>query len=173
MVLYSDNYEDEGTYDVAIKVFLEKYPTIEKSTTFKVAIGPCFVSSFTPVEASISVDYILASGPLDVGDYDFVQDFACGYQVTKTISVAGGMPSFITHNYDDQNFSIETDNLSQSSPIEITVTGSITVSPTQTTSPITTNVLVTFNLINPCETTEFDSLVINNMFAVVKGDHQT
>jgi hypothetical protein len=153
LTLESLDFGDAAEYDLILVLELEEYPEVSRDIDFKVTVEDCPVTSFTPaVVTPILEEYIIGSGQQVIGTYDFTQDFDCGYPFDSLI-IDPALPPYITHNVENQQFLIDTDNLDDADSIAFGITAGLDL-PNQPQVPDQT-IDVQLDVTDPCLTTEF------------------
>ena len=119
--LQSNNESDVDHYQIALRIYLTEYPEVEKTSLFTISILICDMSVVVS-----SMTYRIGNPTLTGGNYDYFVSHACdGFE--QKIDIVG-LPSFVTHNEDDQNFTIHyTEDVSLSSVYTVTISSVILI----------------------------------------------
>lgn len=100
-----------GVYTVTVRSEIQVPDDFTKSSyttrfveyTLDISVLPCQVLSFTASPAVTDVYYTVGQATAQSGNYGFVQDPACGYAETLTVT---GVPAYATHNQGTKDFTV-------------------------------------------------------------------
>ena len=135
-----------------------------------VIVDPCQVATLIGSITGAPISYSLATPATTGAQYTFLEDLACGYDQSITVT---GLPAFASHDQTLRQFSVETSDPSDKQTYTVVVESIIDVPVTyerQDFNQVTA--LVTFDIIvqSECDSTELDDFVVFDITVSVDDD---
>ena len=122
IILQSSDEADIGQHEVELLIQLQDYPDIAKTVFFQVTVNPCIITDYSLDIVQTEFVYTVNDAALTTDAYSFTQTNACGYAETLIID---NPASFITHNEETSDFTIETSERSDAEIYKVMVSSSI------------------------------------------------
>ena len=166
---------DIGEYYIQVSAELVDYPAVQsRFQIFLLLVQPCQVTQLVGQVTKVPISYSVDTSAVTGGHYIFTQTNACGYPVSIEI---GDMPAFVTHDVENQRFSVEEDDKAMVGEYQVTFTGKVEVPNDYTfsaTSLVSTD-LISFTVVlqDECGSTELDDFTFGDQTITVLSDANT